>query len=71
VRSLFDIGIKYCCCSEVGREIDAGETSTALEIIDARVMDGPPVASIRLPHRVPPGIHGKWLQTKPKPGGTR
>jgi carotenoid cleavage dioxygenase len=55
----------------IGLVIDAGDTSTALEIIDASVIDRPPVASIRLPHRVPPGIHGTWLRTQPKANGTR
>ena len=47
----------------IGLVIDADQTSTALEIIDARAIDQSPVATIRLPHRVPPGIHGTWLPT--------
>ena len=49
----------------IGLVIDAGQTSTALEIIDARAIEQPPVAVIRLSHRVPPGIHGTWLPTYP------
>jgi carotenoid cleavage dioxygenase len=49
----------------IGLVIDAGGTSTALEILDARDIEQPPVATIRLPHRVPPGIHGTWLPTAP------
>jgi len=45
----------------IGLVIDADNTGTALEIIDARALGRPPVASVRLPHRVPPGIHGTWL----------
>lgn len=48
----------------IGLVIDAGGHSTALEIIDARAIDAPPVAVVRLPHRVPPGIHGTWLPTR-------
>ena len=49
----------------IGLVIDAGQTSTALEIIDARTIEQAPVGVIRLPHRVPPGIHGTWLPTHP------
>ena len=48
----------------IGLVIDAGGHSTALEIIDAQAIDAPPVAVVRLPHRVPPGIHGTWLPTR-------
>ena len=48
----------------IGLVIDADGHSTALEIIDARTIDAPPVAVVRLPHRVPPGIHGTWLPTR-------
>ena len=47
----------------IGLVIDANQTSTALEILDARAIEQPPIASIRLAHRVPPGIHGTWLPT--------
>jgi carotenoid cleavage dioxygenase len=45
----------------MGLVIEADGASTALEILDARHVDSPPVATIRIPHRVPPGIHGAWL----------
>jgi len=48
----------------IGLVIDADQTSTALEILDAREFERPPVASIHVPHRVPPGIHGTWLPTR-------
>ncbi|HEY2514266.1 MAG TPA: carotenoid oxygenase family protein [Polyangiaceae bacterium] len=32
-----------------------------LVILDAKRFDEPPVATVRLPHRVPVGIHGEWL----------
>lgn len=37
-----------------------GET-TDLIIIDAQRFGDAPVASIRVPHRVPPGFHGNWV----------
>jgi carotenoid cleavage dioxygenase len=45
----------------MGFVTNADGESTALEILDAQDMAAPPVATIRLPHRVPPGIHGAWL----------
>ncbi len=45
----------------IGLVIDASQTSTALEILDAQAIEQPSVASIHLSHRVPPGIHGIWL----------
>ena len=32
-----------------------------LVILDAADMSKPPVASIHIPHRIPPGFHGNWL----------
>lgn len=45
----------------VGFVIEADGRSTALEILDARDVEQAPVATVRLPHRIPPGIHGAWL----------
>ncbi|USI75039.1 carotenoid oxygenase family protein [Sphingomonas morindae] len=45
----------------IGLVIGADGRSTALEILDARRIEAPPVATVRLPHRIPPGIHGAWL----------
>ena len=39
---------------------EADGKTTALEILEARDIAAPPVATIRLPHRIPPGIHGAW-----------
>lgn len=46
----------------IGLVIDAGGHTTALEILDARNFEAPPVASVFIPHRVPPGVHGAWLK---------
>jgi 8'-apo-carotenoid 13,14-cleaving dioxygenase len=45
-----------------GFVIDAGERTTDLVILNARNFEGAPQASIRIPHVVPPGFHGNWLQ---------
>jgi len=47
----------------IGLVIDRGTDTTDLVIIDARDFAGEPPARIRIPHRVPPGFHGNWLQT--------
>lgn len=43
----------------VGLVTDA-ETSS-LEILDAADFAGPAVARVRIPHRIPPGFHGNWI----------
>ena len=48
----------------MGFVIDAGGQSSALEILDARDVAAPPIATIRIPHRIPPGIHGAWLPSR-------
>ena len=45
----------------IGFVVDMTTQTTDLVILDARHFDGPPVASVRLPHRVPPGFHGNWI----------
>ena len=45
----------------IGLVIEADGGGTALEILDARAVAEAPVATVRRPHRVPPGIHGAWL----------
>ena len=45
----------------VGLVIDLPNETTDLAIIDAQDFEGAPVASIRIPHRVPPGFHGNWV----------
>ncbi len=44
-----------------GFVIDASARTTDLVILDARNFAGPPQASIRIPHIVPPGFHGNWV----------
>lgn len=45
----------------IGYVIDTATDTTDLVIIDARNFEGPPVASIHIPHRIPPGFHGNWV----------
>ena len=45
----------------VGLVIDLPRETTDLVILDAMRFSEPPVASIRIPHRVPPGFHGNWV----------
>ena len=45
----------------VGLVIDLPNETTDLVILDAMDFESAPVASVRLPHRVPPGFHGNWI----------
>ena len=45
----------------MGYVIDAANETTDLVILDAADLARPPVASVHIPHRVPPGFHGNWL----------
>jgi carotenoid cleavage dioxygenase len=45
----------------IGLVIDMPRQTTDLVILDASAIAAPPVGSIRIPHRVPPGFHGNFL----------
>jgi carotenoid cleavage dioxygenase len=45
----------------MGLVVDMPSQTTALEILDARNFAGSSVASVKIPHRVPPGFHGNWV----------
>ena len=49
----------------LGLVIDVEADATDLAILDARSFEAPPVATIRLPHRIPPGFHGNWFPDRP------
>jgi carotenoid cleavage dioxygenase len=51
----------------VGLVIDTAADTTDFTILDARAFEAPPVASVRLDHRIPPGFHGNWF---PAPAST-
>jgi carotenoid cleavage dioxygenase len=45
----------------MGLVVDVPSDTTRLVILNACDFEGDPVASILLPHRVPPGFHGNWV----------
>lgn len=45
----------------IGLVVDLPQETTDLVILDATRFAEPPVAAIRVPHRVPPGFHGNWI----------
>ena len=45
----------------LGLVIDRANEATDFVILDARRIEAPPVATVRLPHRIPPGFHGNWF----------
>ncbi len=45
----------------MGYVIDTQADTTDLVILDASDMAAPPIASVHIPHRIPPGFHGNWL----------
>jgi carotenoid cleavage dioxygenase len=45
----------------LGYVIDTHTDTTDFVILDAQKFAGPPVASIHIPHRIPPGFHGNWV----------
>jgi carotenoid cleavage dioxygenase len=40
---------------------DQGRNASEFFILDARNIAGEPIASVRIPHRVPYGFHGNWV----------
>lgn len=49
----------------IGLVVDRNDETTALTILDAADFAATPLASVRLPHRVPPGFHGNWIARSP------
>ena len=45
----------------VGFVIDTANEATEFTVLDARSFEAAPVATVRLPHRIPPGFHGNWF----------
>ncbi|UIJ47118.1 carotenoid oxygenase family protein [Sphingomonas cannabina] len=45
----------------IGLVVDLPNETTDLVILDAQDFEKEPQASIRVPHRVPPGFHGNWV----------
>ncbi len=47
----------------IGLVVDMANDSTDLVILDARRFSQAPLASVRVPHRIPAGFHGNWAPT--------
>ncbi len=45
----------------IGLVINAADETTDFVILDARSFEAAPIATVRLPHRIPPGFHGNWF----------
>ena len=45
----------------LGFVIDRAANATDFMILDAHRFESAPVATVRLPHRIPPGFHGNWF----------
>jgi carotenoid cleavage dioxygenase-like enzyme len=45
----------------IGFVIDSVGATTDLTILDAHSFKSAPVATVWLPHRIPPGFHGNWF----------
>ena len=48
----------------IGLVIDTATQTTDFTILDAKSFEAAPVATVRLPHRVPPGFHGNWFPSR-------
>ena len=48
----------------VGLVIDTANGTTDFAVLDPRSFEAPPVATVRLGHRIPPGFHGNWFPTR-------
>jgi 8'-apo-carotenoid 13,14-cleaving dioxygenase len=46
----------------MGLVVNLAQGTTSLEILDAQEFEGAPVASIRIPYRIPAGFHGGWVR---------
>ena len=45
----------------LGFVLNVAEATTDFVILDARHLPSPPVATVHLPHAIPPGFHGSWF----------
>jgi carotenoid cleavage dioxygenase len=48
----------------MGYVVDLANEATDFVILNADDFEGPPQASIRIPHRIPPGFHGNWAPSE-------
>lgn len=47
----------------MGLVTDAANNTTDFVILDAESFEAPPLATVQLGHRIPPGFHGNWFPT--------
>ncbi len=45
----------------VGLVINTANDTTDFVVLDAQAFESAPVATVHLPHRIPPGFHGNWF----------
>lgn len=45
----------------MGLVVDMNTDTTELVVLDAADLSAPPQARVHLPHRIPPGFHGNWI----------
>lgn len=45
----------------MGYVINVADDTTDLVILDAQNFEDAPIASVHIPHRIPPGFHGNWV----------
>lgn len=45
----------------LGLVVNFPAETTDLVVLNAQTFEGAPQASVRVPHRIPPGFHGNWL----------
>ena len=45
----------------MGLVINVADETTDFVVLDARSFEAAPIATVRLPHRIPPGFHGNWF----------
>ena len=52
----------------VGLVIDTASHTTDFVVLDARSFEAPPIAKVRLRHRIPPGFPGNWFPARDTAG---
>jgi 8'-apo-carotenoid 13,14-cleaving dioxygenase len=48
----------------MGYVVDMRNETTDLVILDAANFEGAPQAVVHIPHRIPPGFHGNWIESE-------
>ena len=45
----------------MGYVVNMAEETTDLVILNAQDFEAAPLATVHIPHRIPPGFHGNWV----------